>query len=95
MSNKHIAVGVLMAVVVLVPAHAAVTISTAATRNISVGKVSVVYAFCGQNNCTDGSNPKARLTNVGGALFGTTDMGGAYNYGTVFTLEPASGLETV
>jgi len=47
----------------------------------------VVYAFCHQKNCTDGTNPYAGLTNVNGTIYGTTDGGGAHNGGTVFALK--------
>jgi len=48
----------------------------------------VVYAFCGQTNCTDGANPLAGLIYANGRFYGTTNNGGAYGYGTVFSLTP-------
>ena len=43
----------------------------------------------------DGVNPSANLINVGGVLFGTTPLGGAAGEGTVFSLDPKTGKETM
>jgi uncharacterized repeat protein (TIGR03803 family) len=49
----------------------------------------VLYDFCSQPNCTDGSGPLASLTFDGaGNLYGTTYSGGAFGGGTVFELSP-------
>jgi uncharacterized repeat protein (TIGR03803 family) len=49
----------------------------------------VLYSFCAQNLCTDGTTPIAGLIrDVSGNLFGTTAGGGAHDSGTVFELEP-------
>ena len=37
---------------------------------------------------SEGSGPRAGLIDVGGTLYGTTYSGGAYNYGTIFSLKP-------
>jgi uncharacterized repeat protein (TIGR03803 family) len=37
---------------------------------------------------TDGALPRAGLINVKGKLYGTTEVGGASGYGTVFSLSP-------
>jgi uncharacterized repeat protein (TIGR03803 family) len=50
------------------------------------GAESVLYAFCSQANCADGSYPGSGLTAVKGVLYGVTDGGGAYGYGTLFSL---------
>ncbi len=43
-------------------------------------------------NKTDGDQPRAALIfDASGNLYGTTQGGGAYNYGTVFELSPSSG----
>jgi len=47
------------------------------------GVEKVLYRFAGG---TDGSGPISPLTNVNGTLYGTTSDGGAYRYGTVFSL---------
>ena len=49
----------------------------------------VVYNFCSQPNCTDGSNPLSSLTaDDAGNLYGTTSSGGTSGLGTVFELSP-------
>jgi uncharacterized protein (TIGR03437 family) len=65
------------------------------------GAFSTVYAFCtGQANmevasCPDGAEPETALVQgKDGNLYGTTNMGGANDYGTVFKVTP-SGTETV
>jgi uncharacterized repeat protein (TIGR03803 family) len=37
---------------------------------------------------TDGALPRGGLINVNGTLYGTTVIGGAGGYGTVFSLSP-------
>jgi uncharacterized repeat protein (TIGR03803 family) len=60
------------------------------------GGETVLYSFMGKCNgsCSDGAYPEAVLLSVEGTLYGTTQEGGANNYGTVFTITP-SGTETV
>ena len=49
--------------------------------------VNVLYSFCSEANCTDGSQPLATVTPDGsGNLYGTTSVGGAYNQGVVFEI---------
>jgi uncharacterized repeat protein (TIGR03803 family) len=44
------------------------------------------------NNGTDGASPQAGLiVDAAGNLYGTTNNGGTYTYGTVFELTPAAG----
>jgi uncharacterized repeat protein (TIGR03803 family) len=59
------------------------------------GEETVLHSFCRQQGCADGNYPNGKLTDVNGILYGTTQFGGAYNEGTVFTLDPATGAETV
>jgi uncharacterized repeat protein (TIGR03803 family) len=63
------------------------------------GAEKVIYSFCSQKNCTDGSRPFGSLISVNGTLYGTTYWGGsegcAVGCGTVFSLDPNSGAETV
>jgi uncharacterized repeat protein (TIGR03803 family) len=55
----------------------------------------VLYSFCAQSGCTDGSHPRAGLVlDTSGNLYGTTYDGGANGKGTVFAVSP-SGTETV
>jgi len=59
------------------------------------GAVSVIHTFCSEESCTDGAWPEAGLVNVSGTLYGTTSIGGSADEGTVFSLDPATGAETV
>jgi len=55
----------------------------------------LLYSFCPQPNCADGSSPWAGLLmDRAGNLYGTTVYGGEYDCGTVFKLTP-TGTETV
>lgn len=56
----------------------------------------VLYSFCSQSSCADGSYPKASLVaDAEGALYGTTYEGGTFGYGSVFRLTPpAPGHKT-
>jgi uncharacterized repeat protein (TIGR03803 family) len=50
-------------------------------------KLSVLYNFCSQVSCADGSQPLTSLTqDESGNLYGTTSLGGAYNQGVVFEI---------
>jgi len=49
----------------------------------------VLYDFCSQPNCVDGENPVSGLMPDGaGNFYGSTQLGGANMYGTVFELSP-------
>lgn len=64
----------------------------------STGGESVLYSFCSQQNCTDGLSPLAGVIAVKGTLYGTTSGGGTGKFGaggTVFSLDPTTGSETV
>jgi uncharacterized repeat protein (TIGR03803 family) len=66
----------------------------------NVGGEKVLHAFCSQPNCADGSEPFAGLIDVNGVLYGTTYAGGGtgcngYGCGTVFSLDPKTGSETM
>jgi uncharacterized repeat protein (TIGR03803 family) len=63
--------------------------------NASTGAETVVYPFCSQQNCTDGNYPAASLIAVKRMLYGTTADGGSSNDGTVFSVDPTTGAETV
>jgi uncharacterized repeat protein (TIGR03803 family) len=59
------------------------------------GRETVLYRFTGGNGSTDGKNPMAGLVMDSAAnLYGTTDIGGTANTGTIFKIDP-SGKETV
>jgi uncharacterized repeat protein (TIGR03803 family) len=57
----------------------------------TTGSESVLYSF---GAGTDGRFPQAGLTNVNGALYGTTSEGGTHSRGTVFKIT-TSGAENV
>lgn len=61
--------------------------------NLKTGTETVLYSFCTQANCTDGVIPAARLTAVGGILYGTAEAGGTGDGGTAFSLDPSTGAE--
>ncbi|HTW53383.1 MAG TPA: choice-of-anchor tandem repeat GloVer-containing protein [Stellaceae bacterium] len=47
----------------------------------------ILYDFCAQSGCTDGEQPRSGLiADASGNLLGTTNLGGAYGYGTVFEI---------
>jgi len=61
----------------------------------STGVETVLYNFCSQSGCTDGSQPYAGLVrDAAGNLYGTTYGGGANETGTVFEVDK-TGKETV
>jgi uncharacterized repeat protein (TIGR03803 family) len=66
----------------------------AKTASGFAGAPTILYSFCAQTNCADGSEPVAGLiADAGGNLFGTTSVGGANNGGTVFEIaKTASGF---
>lgn len=54
------------------------------------GALNVLYSF---TNGIDGANPWGGLMQAGdGNLYGTTEAGGAYGYGTVFRIAPGSSF---
>lgn len=55
----------------------------------------VVHSFCQQANCADGGQPTAGLIAYKGTLYGSTGGGGAFNDGTVFSLDVATGTVTL
>jgi uncharacterized repeat protein (TIGR03803 family) len=61
------------------------------------GKLTTLYSFCSQTNCTDGANPYAGVIQAtNGNFYGTTGAGGANgSYGTVFEISPAGKLTTL
>jgi uncharacterized repeat protein (TIGR03803 family) len=44
------------------------------------------------NDKNDGAFPEAALLEVGGTLYGTTQNGGTASWGTVFSIDPATGV---
>lgn len=60
------------------------------------GALTVIYNFCAQGGCPDGSSPQAALIQASdGNFYGTTLQGGANNLGTVFSLTTGGLLTTL
>jgi uncharacterized repeat protein (TIGR03803 family) len=60
--------------------------------NPATGAESLVYSFKGG---TDAINPKAGLLLLNGLLYGTCSGGGAFGFGAVCAINPATGAEKV
>jgi uncharacterized repeat protein (TIGR03803 family) len=58
----------------------------ARTASGYASRPTILYNFCAQANCTDGAGPGGIIADANGNLFGTTGVGGAYGYGTVFEI---------
>jgi uncharacterized repeat protein (TIGR03803 family) len=60
------------------------------------GKLTTLYSFCAQPNCTDGMEPVAPLVQASnGNFYGTTSSGGTNAFGTVFDITAAGNLTTL
>lgn len=59
----------------------------------STGAETILHAF--QNDGKDGRNPLGNLIEVKGKLYGTTQSGGAYGGGTVYSVNLETGKEKV
>lgn len=56
------------------------------------GTLTTLYSFCAQSGCTDGAQPWAPLVQAtNGTFYGTTEIGGAYQEGTVFSIAVSQG----
>jgi uncharacterized repeat protein (TIGR03803 family) len=56
------------------------------------GVLSSLYLFCRDKNCSDGESPYAGLMQAtNGIFYGTTSIGGASDFGTVFSLSTGLG----
>jgi uncharacterized repeat protein (TIGR03803 family) len=58
------------------------------------GPEKVLYSFCSQKHCTDGTVPAGGLLESGGNFYGVADGGGANDGGAVWELTPG-GTESV
>jgi len=58
-----------------------------AFRITPAGTLTTLYSFCLKSNCTDGRSPTGGLVQAtNGKFYGTTQVGGIENVGTVFVL---------
>jgi len=57
------------------------------------GSLTTLYSFCSNKPCVDGRQPNAGLIQgTDGNLYGTTELGGFYDRGTVFQITPGGKL---
>ena len=62
----------------------------------SRGVLTTLHNFCSESNCTDGHTPSAGLIQgTNGMFYGTTDLGGANQQGTLFEISKAGKFRTV
>jgi uncharacterized repeat protein (TIGR03803 family) len=60
------------------------------------GKLTTLYTFCRKAGCAEGKFPGSNLIQGSdGNFYGTTEAGGATNYGTVFKITSSGKLTTV
>ena len=60
------------------------------------GVLTTLYSFCSLSSCTDGNAPEAALVQgTDGNFYGTTQIGGANNYGTIFKITSTGTLTTL
>jgi uncharacterized repeat protein (TIGR03803 family) len=59
------------------------------------GKLTTIYNFCSQSNCTDGYSSAGLIQVADGNFYGTTEYGGANADGTVFKITPKGKLTTL
>lgn len=59
------------------------------------GKLTTLYSFCSQSNCTDGEYPGTALVQATDGNFYGTAGGGANNYGTIFEITSTGTLTTL
>ncbi|HEY3912595.1 MAG TPA: choice-of-anchor tandem repeat GloVer-containing protein [Stellaceae bacterium] len=88
---QNLVLGRLMVPLAALLAAATLAPKISAAAAASLEPESVLYSFCarGGKTCTDGEEPVAGLVrDAAGRLYGTTEVGGAHIYGTVFELTP-------
>jgi uncharacterized repeat protein (TIGR03803 family) len=60
------------------------------------GTLTTLYNFCSQTGCADGGHPYSALVQAtDAALYGTTNIGGAGNTGTIFKITTSGALTTL
>jgi uncharacterized repeat protein (TIGR03803 family) len=62
----------------------------------SAGTFTTLHTFCTETGCPDGTFPIANLVQASNKnLYGSTELGGTYNAGTLFVITPAGKLTTL
>ncbi len=68
-------------------------------RITPTGKLTTLYSFCDQTNCTDGISPSGLIQGADGDVYGTTSAGGKFcpfgSCGTIFKITPTGTLTTL
>lgn len=60
------------------------------------GVLTTLHTFCSLSGCPDGREPLSGLIQgTDGYLYGTTNFGGAHQYGTIFKITPKGALTTL
>jgi uncharacterized repeat protein (TIGR03803 family) len=60
------------------------------------GVLTILYSFCAQTNCVDGSTPSDTMVQTAdGTLYGVTSGGGTIGFGTVFAMTSGGHLMTL
>jgi len=59
------------------------------------GKLDRFYSFCNQTDCPDGGFPNGLVLATDGEFYGTTQIGGTNEAGTIFKISPSEGLTTL
>jgi uncharacterized repeat protein (TIGR03803 family) len=59
------------------------------------GKLVTLYSFCSKATCADGASPAGLVQAIDGNFYGTTVIGGAKGYGTVFKITSKGQLTTL
>jgi uncharacterized repeat protein (TIGR03803 family) len=59
------------------------------------GKLTTLYSFCTQTNCSDGAGPNSLILGANGNFYGTTLTGGSQQDGAVFEVAPSGKLATL
>jgi len=61
-------------------------------KMIAPGRVKVLYSFCAQSNCADGSSPAGMTLRVDGHFVGAAIAGGTANRGTLFEITQTGAM---
>jgi len=60
------------------------------------GTLTTLHSFCVQTGCADGSQPEGTLVQASnGKIYGSTNVGGAMQSGTIFSITPGGAFSTV